>query len=93
MNLAGLWQGIWGGQNRADAQQERTAVDLEAQVAAAHREWQAALHHFQMVSEPALVDHAIFHLEAAQRKYMYLLNQVRQLRQQNAAGTGEAPWP
>lgn len=91
MNLAGLWQGLWGGQNRADP--ERAAIaELEAQVAAAHREWQDALHHFQMVSEPDLVDHAIFHLEAAQRKYMYLLNRVRQLRQQNATGVGEAPW-
>lgn len=93
MNLAGLWQGIWGGQSRADAEQERAAAaELEAQVAAAHREWQAALHHFQMVSEPDLVDHAIFHLEAAQRKYMYLLNLVRQRRQQSTAGAGQAPW-
>lgn len=87
MNLSGLWQGIWGGQSRPNRAAERAAIaELEAQVAAAQREWQAALSHFQMVSDPDLVDHAIFHLEAAQRKYMYLLNQVRQRRQQGAVG-------
>jgi hypothetical protein len=55
--------------------------DLQAQVDAAHREWQAAQQYFQMVSEPELVDHAIFTLEAAQRKYMYLFRQVRQSRE------------
>jgi hypothetical protein len=51
--------------------------DLQVQVDAAHREWQAAQQYFQMVSEPELVDHAIFTLEAAQRKYMYLFRQLR----------------
>lgn len=50
---------------------------LEA-VAAAHREWQAAEAYFQGVTEPELVDHAILVLEAARRKYTYLVRQARQ---------------
>ncbi|HEY3365268.1 MAG TPA: DUF2508 family protein [Symbiobacteriaceae bacterium] len=51
--------------------------DLMSQVQAAHREWQAAQNYFQEVSEPNLVDVAIFSMEAAQRKYMHLVRQLR----------------
>ncbi len=44
----------------------------------AHREWKEAEAYFQNVSDPALVDHAIHLLAAAEKKYSYLLDQVRQ---------------
>ncbi|HEY8345784.1 MAG TPA: DUF2508 family protein [Symbiobacteriaceae bacterium] len=92
MNLASLWQQLvsrlTGRTEEPDRKEEQELVE---QVAAAHREWQAAKAHFQMVSEPELVDHAIFHLEAAQRKYIYLLNLVRRRRQQMGR-KGDAPW-
>lgn len=47
------------------------------QLAAAQQEWQDAVSYFQSVTEPELVDHAIFVLEAARRKYEYLMGQVR----------------
>lgn len=91
-NLAGLWQGP-GNRGRqygpADVQAE---AELEAQVAAAHREWQAAQNYFQMVCEPDLVDHAIYNLEAAQRKYMYLFRLLRERRRQQVGSAGDAPW-
>ena len=43
----------------------------------AHREWKEAEVYFQNVSDPALVDHAIHLLTAAEKKYAYLLDQVR----------------
>ncbi|MFO8059884.1 MAG: DUF2508 family protein [Bacillota bacterium] len=43
----------------------------------AHREWMDAEAYFQNVSDPELVDHAIHLLAAAEKKYAYLLSQVR----------------
>ncbi|MBC8530340.1 DUF2508 family protein [Gehongia tenuis] len=40
-------------------------------------DWQAAMNYFETVKDPELVDFAIYDLEAARRKYMYMLGQVR----------------
>lgn len=47
--------------------------DLETAVAEARDEWLTAQRFFECVSEPDLVDQAIYTIEAAERKYMYLL--------------------
>ncbi len=44
----------------------------------ARQEWQAARAYFETVSEPELVDHAIYLVEAAEKKYMYLLKKARE---------------
>mgnify|MGYP001302797747 CR=1 FL=1 len=46
-------------------------------VVRARDEWTAAKNYFEMVSDPDLVDHAIYMLEAAERKYMYLLKRAK----------------
>lgn len=89
-NLAQVWQSISqrvalpgpllerrGAGGRAYAPRP----DLHGQVEAALVELHAAQDYFQCVSDPELVDHAIFQLEAAQRKYMYLLKQSQRERQ------------
>jgi hypothetical protein len=43
----------------------------------AHEEWLAAKNYFETVSDPDLVDHAIYLLGAAERKYMYLLKRAK----------------
>jgi len=43
----------------------------------ARTEWQNARQLFNDVSEPELVDYAIFREEAARRRYMYLLKQAK----------------
>ncbi len=43
----------------------------------AHSELESAELYFQNVTEPDLVDHAIYNMEAAKAKYYYLLKQVR----------------
>jgi len=53
---------------------ETDFVDLVEQ---ARREWLAAKAYFENVSEPELVDHAIYLVEAAEKKYMYLLHKAR----------------
>lgn len=50
---------------------------LEA-VAQAHREWVAAKTFFNSVTDPDLVDYAIYRIEAAQKRYVYLLRQAKQ---------------
>ncbi|MGE5550112.1 MAG: YaaL family protein [Bacteroidota bacterium] len=46
---------------------------LEEAVEEARTEWYNARRYFECVSEPDLVDQAIYSMEAAERKYMYLL--------------------
>lgn len=86
------WTGLLGSAvNRhapKDSDKNAAHKDLQSQVDAAHREWQAAQQYFQMVSEPELVDHAIYTLEAAQRKYRYLIRQLRQAQGQAPAQEG-----
>ncbi|MFY9176698.1 MAG: YaaL family protein [Caldicoprobacterales bacterium] len=43
----------------------------------ARDEWMQAQNYFENVSEPDLVDYAIYRLEAARRRYMYLMKQAR----------------
>ncbi len=44
----------------------------------AREHWQNAREYFEFVSEPELVDVAITNLEAAERRYVYLLKQLRE---------------
>ncbi len=43
----------------------------------AHEEWKDAEKFFNHVSDPDLVDHAIYRLEAAKSRYTYLLKQAK----------------
>jgi len=44
----------------------------------AHKEWTQAEIYFESVKDDELIDHAIYNLEAAKKKYFYLLNRVRE---------------
>jgi hypothetical protein len=55
-------------------EQDRDFIGL---IHEAREEWQTALNYFENVSDPELVDFAIYRVEAARRKYMYLLKQAR----------------
>ncbi len=46
-------------------------------ISRAREEWLAARNYFDTVSDPDLVDHAIYLLGAAERKYMYLLKRAK----------------
>lgn len=46
----------------------------------AHREWEKAQLYFQSVTEPDLIDHAIYNMEAAKTKYYYLLKNARRAK-------------
>lgn len=74
--------------NKRSAQQGR---DLKLLVDEAREEWLTARRYFETVSDPELVDHAIFHLEAAHRKYLYLFRQLRR-RETEQSGEEDAVW-
>jgi hypothetical protein len=50
---------------------------LEEEIKKSYQEWQKAQQYFECVTEPELIDHAIFLEEAAKRKYIYLLNKAK----------------
>ena len=52
-------------------------VTTREEVRQAWEEWQAAVQYFENVSDPDLVDYAIYQVEAARRRYAYMLKHVR----------------
>lgn len=78
LNLSGLWNDLLGRRTRQHkGPADPAQPDLHEQIAAAHHEWQTAQQYFQSVSDPALVDHAVHSIIAAEQKYMYLLRKLR----------------
>ncbi len=51
--------------------------ELYANLESAKKEWEEAKNIFENVSEPDLVDYAIYNVEAAEKKYVYLLRQIK----------------
>jgi hypothetical protein len=51
---------------------------LSDEVKKAHMELLSAEKYFQSVTDPDLVDHAIYTMEAARRKFIYLLKKARE---------------
>ncbi len=89
LSLSEIWNAIVGRQATRPKQSTMSAEDdLQRQVDIARAEWQAAQQYFETVSDPELVDHAIFALEAAQRKYNYLFRQLQQRAQQRLSQEG-----
>lgn len=52
-------------------------VDLPQIVEEARQEWIMAQMYYNNVSDPDLVDHAVYQMQAAEKKYTYLLKQAR----------------
>lgn len=45
----------------------------------AHEEWKNAEKYFENVTDPDLIDHAIYRIEAARTRYTYLLKLAREM--------------
>ena len=60
------------------------------EVRQAYAEWQAAANYFDNVADPDLVDFAIYDMEAARKKYVYMLKKAREYHSgQRASGEWE----
>ncbi len=55
------------------------------EVRQAYAEWQAAANYFDNVADPDLVDFAIFDMEAARKKYSYMLKKARKYHAERRA--------
>ncbi|MDI3481122.1 MAG: hypothetical protein PWQ97_777 [Tepidanaerobacteraceae bacterium] len=53
-------------------------ISLAEEIKKAHQDWIKAQEYFECVTDPDLVDHAIFTEEAARKKYIYLLKKAKQ---------------
>lgn len=58
------------------ARRTKNARGMREDVAKALRAWQDAVRYFENVKDPELVDFAIYEMEAARRKYMFLLKRA-----------------
>ncbi len=58
-------------------QKQQVNNDLYVNLEKAKKEWDEAKNIFENVSEPDLVDFAIYNIEAAEQKYVYLLKQIK----------------
>ena len=67
MSITGLLPRISG--------RERAAHRGEAEIREALKKWKDATRFFVCVNDPELMDYAIYDMEAARRKYMFLLRQ------------------
>jgi hypothetical protein len=57
------------------------------EVRRAYAEWQAAENYFDNVADPDLVDFAIYDMQAARKKYAYMLKKAREYyAEQEASG-------
>lgn len=88
--LARFWNRLLPRVNPAEEAGIRRAIpEWVDEVEEARRELLAARAYFENVTEPALVDHAIAVLDAAEKKYVYLLRRAR--RQGEAETNCDAP--
>ena len=52
--------------------------DLAQALEQARREWRYAKLYFNSVTDPDLIDHAVFYMGATEKKYVYLLKQAKE---------------
>lgn len=64
-------------QKNANDKNANDKNDLYINLENAKKEWEEAKNIFENVSEPDLVDYAIYSVEAAEKKYVYLLRQIK----------------
>ena len=57
---------------------QRQPEDYFLLVEEARQEWRRARDRFDQISDPDLVDHAIYNLGAAERRYVYLLKKAKE---------------
>lgn len=88
--LATLFDRVWNALMPAEGivdTVEEDADGIRRAVEQARNEWLCARAYFDNVTDPDLIDHAIYSIEAAERKYMFLLRRAGEL------GCGAASLP
>lgn len=60
-----------------DIEVHKGSIEMLSLIDEARNEWVAARNYFDNVSDPDLIDHAVYVTQAAEKRYMYLLKQAR----------------
>lgn len=63
---------------RATGENFATLPSLADSIEQARGEWLSSRAYFEAVSDPDLVDHAIYMMEATEKRYIYLLKKARE---------------
>jgi hypothetical protein len=75
----GIWAGIAGAFSWSNDQLERQKnPGLLENLEIACRDWKYAKLYFNCVTDNDLIDHAIYNMDAMEKKYMYLLKRARE---------------
>ncbi|WP_432406256.1 YaaL family protein [Wukongibacter sp. M2B1] len=72
-NLANVYEKFMYGQVKSEDEQILENIRI------AHEDWKNAEKYFQNVTDPDLIDHAIYRIEAARTRYTYLLKLAREM--------------
>ena len=78
MDVTVIWQKFVEGLLESEAPLTKAWPDLTVEVERARQEWLKAQNYYNNVCDQDLVDHAVFSMQAAEKKYIYLLKQARQ---------------
>ena len=62
---------------QAAHQKNSDAVEFLEQVKQAHKEWQVAINNFNNFSDPDMIDYAVYNVDAAEKKFIYLLKKAQ----------------
>ena len=76
---------MWKGKSK-EPEDELTRLTQETR--AAWSDYEAAHIYFNYVKDPELIDHSIYRLEAAKKRFTYLWNQLRALKRAEKASEG-----
>ncbi|AIF54323.1 DUF2508 family protein [Pelosinus sp. UFO1] len=78
MNFVEALQKVQDYLYRGDTIEAKTLPALSLVVEEARQEWLNAQYYYNTVSDQDLVDHAVYLMQAAEKKYIYLLKKARQ---------------
>jgi len=63
--------------NSIKAQETEDSTDIYDSIEHAKKNWEDAKNIFENVTNPDLIDYAIYNVDAAEKRYTYLLKQIK----------------
>jgi hypothetical protein len=79
MTIGVQWRNFLAGLLERDIPEPKVLLpSLPDAVEQARQEWIAAQYYYNTVADQDLIDYAVYGMQAAEKKYMYLLKQARQ---------------
>ena len=77
MNISAVLQKVQSYLQSGESVESKPLPSLSSAVEEARQEWLNAQYYYNTVSDQDLIDHAVYLMQAAEKKYVYLLKQAR----------------